>query len=200
MMRGPEPERIEMTRLLCAAAVAVVLAAAPAVADEFTDTLASALKAYNDGDVSGAREDLDYAGKLLGAMKSEALAKFLPAALPGWTREDADESDSAAGGFMGMFGGGTTASATYRKDAQSFTITLVADLPMVNGLGAMISGVAGLAGGKPIRIQRVQFTQGDDGLQGVVNNKVMVNVSGDASVEDKTAALEAMDFKALGDF
>jgi hypothetical protein len=64
----------------------------------------------------------------------------------------------------------------------------------------MISGVAGMGGGKPIRIQRTQFSANDDGLQGVVNGKVMVTVSGDASIEDKTAALEAMDFKALGEF
>ncbi len=200
-MRRLKPERIEMKRLLSATVVAVALAAGPVVADEFTDTLASALKAYNDGDVAGARADLDYAGKLLGAMKSDMLANFLPAAPPGWSKAAAaQDDDAAAGGFMGMFGGGTTASATYTKEAKSFTITLIADSPMANGLGAMISGVAGLAGGKPIRIQRVEFTQGDDGLQGVVNKRVMVNVSGDASLEEKTAALEMMDFKALGDF
>ena len=33
----------------------------------------------------------------------------------------------------------------------------------------------------------------------MVNERVMVSVTGDASVEDKTALLEAMDFKALGD-
>ena len=37
------------------AVLAAALVAAPAVADEFTDTLESALKAYEDGDVSGAR-------------------------------------------------------------------------------------------------------------------------------------------------
>ena len=141
---------------------------------------------------------LDYAGKLLNAMKSEALAKFLPEPQPGWIKAASD--DSSAGGFLGMLGGGTTAGATYTKGAQSFTITLVADSPMVNGIGAMVSGMAGMTGGKPVRIQRVQFTQNDDGLQGVVNDKVMVNVSGDASLEDKTAHLEAMDFKALGNF
>lgn len=188
-----------MTRLL-PAALALALAALPAAADEFTDTLASALKAYNDGDITGARADLDYAGKLLNALKSEALAKFLPAAQAGWVREEASGDEGAAGGFMGMLGGGTTASASYRKAAESFSITLVADSPMVNGLGAMISGMAGIAGGKPMRIQRVEFTQTDDGLQGVVNDKVMIQVSGDASLEAKTAHLEAMDFKALGDF
>ncbi len=71
---------------------------------------------------------------------------------------------------------------------------------MVSGLGAMITGMAGMAGGKPLRIQRTEFTESDDGLQGVVNGKVMVSVTGDASLEDKTAALEAMDFNGLGDF
>jgi hypothetical protein len=101
---------------------------------------------------------------------------------------------------MGMFGGGTTAGATYRNADSEFTIRLIADSSVVSGLGAMISGMAGLGGGKPIRIQRVEFTQSDDGLQGVVNKRVMVAVTGNAPLEVKTAALEKMDFKALGDF
>ena len=181
-------------------AVALALAGLPAAvcADEFTDTLASALKAYNEGDVTGAREDLDYAGKLLTAMKADALAKFLPEAPAGWTKEAADADEGA--GFMGMLGGGTTAAATYRKGAEDFTIALVADSSVVNGLGAMITGMAGLAGGKPLRIQRVEFTQNDEGLQGVINKRVMISVTGSAPLEAKTAALETMDFKALGDF
>jgi hypothetical protein len=172
----------------------------PVAADEFTDTLEGALKAYREGDVSGARQDLDYAGKLLTAMKSEALEKLLPAPLPGWTREEASEEDAAAGGFMGMFGGGTAASATYRKGTETATVTLVADSPMLSGIGAMITGMAGLAGGKPMRIQRTEFAEKDGALQGLVAEKVMVSVDGDASLEDKKALLEAMDFKALGEF
>jgi hypothetical protein len=189
---------ILMPRFACFA-FAATLTAFPALADEFTDTLEGAIKAYREGDVSGAREDLDYASKLLTAMKSEALEKFLPAALPGWSREAAAEDAAAAGGFMGMLGGGTSAAATYIKGTESLTITLVADSPMVNGLGAMISGMAGL-GGKPLRIQRTEFTAQDDGLQGVVNDRVMVSVTGDAPLEDMIAHLEAIDFKALGTF
>ncbi len=186
-----------MTRFL-PITLALALAGLPAAADEFTDTLDSALKAYNDNDITGAREDLDYAGKLLNAMKSESLSKFLPEPEPGWTKEAAD--DASATGFMGMLGGGTTAGATYKKGTETLTIALVADSPMVNGIGAMFSGMSGIAGGKPVRIQRVQFNSTDDGLQGVVNGKVMVSVTGDASIEDKTAYLEKMDFKALGEF
>jgi len=179
-------------------AVLALALALPAAADEFTDTLESALKAYRDGDVAAAQQDLDYAGKLLTSLKSVALAKFLPPALPGWTREEASDEDPS--GFMGMLGGGTAAAATYTKDGQEVTITLVADSPMVSGLGAMITGMAGLAGGKPLRVQRTEFTEQDGDLQGVVDKRVMVNVSGDASLEDKTAFLEAMDFKALEAF
>ena len=41
---------------------------------------------------------------------------------------------------------------------------------------------------------------GGGDLQGVVNGRVMVSVTGGASVEDKRAFLEAMDFGALGKF
>lgn len=188
-----------MRRIATTFLALAVVTAAPAAADEFTDTMQSALEAYQAGDISGARADLDYAGKLLLAMKSESLAKLLPEAPAGWTKEAAESEEGA--GFMGMLGGGTVAAATYRKGDEDFTITLVADSPMVSGIGAMITGMAGMTGGgKPLRIQRTEFATTDEGLQAVVDGKVMVSVTGTASVEDKTAALETMDFDALGDF
>jgi hypothetical protein len=187
-----------MTRILAAALL--VAAALPAAADEFTETVDSALSAYRENDIKGAREELDYAVKLLDAMKSASLAKFLPAALPGWTRQEASQGDAEGAGMaMAMFGGGTTASASYTDGTADMTITLIADSPMVSGLGAIFTGMAG-AGGKPIRIKRTQFTMNEGDLQGVVDNKVMVSVSGSASLEQKQAQLEAMDFEALGGF
>jgi hypothetical protein len=180
------------------ATLALVLAAASAAADEFTDTLQSALKAYEEGDVDGASADLEYAGKLLTAMKAESLAGFLPAALPGWTRAEADAAESS--GFMGMLGGGSAAAATYTRGSDELTITLVANSPMVSGIGAMITGMGAMTGSKPIRVQRTEFSMNEGELQGVVDGAVMVSVGGNASVEDKTAYLEAMDFDALADF
>ena len=57
-----------------------------------------------------------------------------------------------------------------------------------------------MGGGKPMRIQRTEFADNDGELQGVVDGKVMISVSGDATVEEKTAYLEAMDFKGLAGF
>ncbi len=175
------------------------LAFAPAAsADEFTDVVDGALEAYEQGDITVAREELDYAMKLLSDLKAQSLAGFLPEALPGWTRT---EADAEGGGMaMAMLGGGTTAAASYTDGSRELTITLMANSPMVSGVGAMITGMASLGGGKPIRIQRTQFGVNGDEMQGVVDGDVLVSVSGDASVEDKTAYLEAMDLKALGDF
>jgi hypothetical protein len=189
-----------MIRPLPAALAALLTAslAGPAGADEFTDTLESALKAYRDGDVTAARQDLDYAAKLLAAMKAESLARFLPAALPGWTRED--QGAEEGGGMMAMLGGGTTAGASYTKAGGSeMTITLVANSPMVNGIAAMVGGIASM-GGKPMRIKRTEFADNDGELQGVVDGEVLISVSGDATVAEKTAYLEAMDFEGLADF
>jgi hypothetical protein len=180
-----------------AAALTIGLIATPALADEFTDALDSARAAYQERDLKATREELDYAVSLINGMKAEMLGKLLPEPLPGWTRESVEGED--AGMAMAMFGGGTTASATYTKGTEDITITLVADSPMVMGLGGMLAGLAS-ANGKPLRINRTQFALNEGELQGVVDNKVMVSVSGSASQADKIAQIEAMDFEALGDF
>lgn len=188
--------RIPLAMALIAAAV--VAAASPAAADEFTEVVESALEAYAEGDITVAREELDYAMQLLTAMKADSLSTFLPEPLEGWTREAADAE--GAGPAMAMFGGGTAAAATYSRGAEEFTITLLANSPMVSGIGAMVSGMASLGGSQTVRIQRTQFSVDGDEMQGVAGGKVLISLSGNASVEDKTAHLEAMDFRALADF
>ena len=90
--------------------------------------------------------------------------------------------------------------ASYTKGTDELTITLVANSPMVSGIGAMITGMGAMTGGKPIRVQRTEFSMNEGELQGVVDGKVMISVGGNAGIEDKTAYLEAMDFDALADF
>lgn len=95
-----------MRRRLVTASVLVlscVTALSPARADEFTDVLQSALKAYGEGDIKVTGEELEYASKLLSGMKAAALGKYLPAAPAGWARED-DADSEGAGMAMAMFG------------------------------------------------------------------------------------------------
>jgi hypothetical protein len=186
-----------MMRFLCAVVI-LALAAGPSRADEFTDVLDEALAAYREGDVAGARDELDYALKLLGDMKAESLAGFLPAAPAGWTKEDADTE--GAGMAMTMFGGGAAAAATYRREADEFTLTLGATSPMVSGSAAMVSGMSSIAGSETRRINRPPFSISDGEMQGVVGGKVLVSASGTASADDMAAVIEQIDFRALGDF
>jgi hypothetical protein len=175
---------------------AVLLAAWPVAADEFEEVLESALEAYRAGDVTIAREELTYAQQLLTGLRADALAGFLPDAQTGWTREEVDTSAGAMA--MGMFGGGTAASATYRKGGEEFTLTLMADSPMVSGMAAMFSGMAGMGGNRSVRIQRQQFTIGDGEVQGVVGGAVLVQAQGRVPTDDMIAHIEAMDLAELG--
>lgn len=171
--------------------VFLALAQSPVLADEVADALREALRAYELGDVAVAREEAEYAVQLLAQQKAEGLTVFLPQALPGWSRA-VGEGQAHTGA---MFGVGLTASATYiGPDGQQFEIQLLADSP----IAAMFANPAMMgAFGQVRRINRVNFAvdpQGD--IQGMVG-KVLVQVSGSASVADKTAYLEKMDLRAL---
>lgn len=182
-----------MRTTLIAAALAAGLTPAETRADEFTDVVEGALEAYRAGDVDAAREDLDYAVKLLAASKAKGLVALLPEPVPGWTREDgADESMA-----MTMFGGGVTASAVYRRGDAEFTLRLVADSPMIASVAGMLGGMATLPGTDIRRIGRQTFAVGDGQVQGVVDNRILVAADGSATVDDMVATIERMDFAAL---
>ena len=97
---------------------AVLALALPAQADDFTDSVAAALEAYEKGDIKGAKEEIDFAAQILAQMKAEGLKAFLPAPMEGWERKD----DDGNSGAMAAFGGGQMASAAYWKDSENLTI------------------------------------------------------------------------------
>ena len=87
-------------------AAALVLAV-PAQADDFTDSVAAALEAYEKGDIKAAKEEIDFAAQILAQMKAEGLKAFLPAPMEGWERKD----DDGSSGAMAAFGGSRCASS-----------------------------------------------------------------------------------------
>jgi len=165
-----------------------------ASADDVTDTLESALKAYEEGDIKYALEELEYAKQLISAMKTDALSAFLPEAPDGWTREV--NSDANAG--LAFLGGGVGAEAEYRSDNDRFTISITADNPMVGAMAGMFSN-AGVMGVKMERVGRQKFMNQDGELTGLIDNRILVQASG-AAVEMMLPLLELIDYKALEDF
>lgn len=167
----------------------------PGLADEVTDTLTSALQAYEDGDLDYAIEELDYAKQLLQELSSQALTNFLPEPPAGWTREIPDEGSDGALAFLG---GGVAVEADYSNGSETFSLSIMADNPMVAGFAPMIAN-AGLLGMKMHRVGREKFFENDDQLVALIDNRILIQAEG-AAPEIMTPVLERIDFSALGDF
>ena len=178
------------------AAAMIALTPLMAQADEVTDTLEAAIAAYNDGDIGFALEELGFARDLLMAKQTESFGSFLPEAPEGWTREI--DNEMAAG--MAMFGGGTGVGASYSSpDGQEYySITMMADSPMVMSMGAIVQN-AGAMGMDVERVGRQRVAIGDDQAVALVNNRILVTVEGGDRAQMK-AAMESIDFDALSNF
>ena len=173
----------------------LIAAANPGLADEVTDTLSSALQAYEDGDIEYAIEELDYARQLLQDLSSQALTGYLPEPLAGWTREISDEGMNAGLAFLG---GGVAAEAEYTDGSTRFKVTIMADNPMVAGFAPMIAN-AGLMGMKMHRVGREKFYENDDQLIALIDNRILIQTEG-AAPEVMIGVLEGIDFAALEEF
>src|ERR1700734_2557480 len=88
------------------AAVLVVVAASGTRADDVTDQINEALKAYQNHDTQTAVAALVAAANLLRQSRADALKKLLPPVPSGWTADNAETSAVGAA----MLGGGITAS------------------------------------------------------------------------------------------
>ncbi len=183
-------------RFAFASAVFIALMPFSAGADEISDALDSAKAAYADGDIQYAIEELDFARQRLAALNTDALGAFLPAAPSGWTRE----VDTEMGAGLAMMGGGAGAEATYYNpnDGSQYTVTLIADNPMIAGISGMI-GQAALMGMKVERVGRQKFMVQDNEMTGLIANRIMVKIAG-ADVDTMKSVLEGMDFRAIGNF
>lgn len=190
---------MKVSAVICALALSAGTFASSAHADEFLTSLDAARKAYEKGDVNAVREELDYARQLLGQMRASNLEDLLPAARDGWERQKA-ESNSQAG--MAMFGGGTTTEARYTRDGDRVTIGIVADSPLIASMSMIFSNPA-LAGanGQMKRIKGQKALIKEDGeITTLVDGRILVTVSGNASAEDMQAWFEAIEFDKLKGF
>lgn len=166
----------------------------PALADEVSDTLSSAMQAYEDGDIDYAIEELEYAKQLLTAMKTGELEAFLPPAPEGYVRE-LDDSMNAG---LSILGGGVGTAANYSGPEGDMSVTIMANNPMVAGLAGMIQN-AGLLGMKLERIGREKFLWDSGQLSGLIDGRILVQIEAD-SKEAAMALAETMDFEGLKAF
>src|SRR6185312_7520675 len=94
-----------LIRILSALALLGAMAA-PVFADDISEAIDQAHKAYQSGDLTGAKQSLDLASQLIGQKSAERFATLLTNPLPGWT---ADKAQTATV----VLGLGSEASRTY---------------------------------------------------------------------------------------
>ncbi|WP_425097590.1 hypothetical protein [Tropicibacter sp. S64] len=181
-----------MTRII--ALIAALGAASPLYADEVTDTLQSAIKAYEDGDIQYALDEIDFARQTLMQMKTDSLGAFLPPAPDGWTVEVNSEMNTG----LAMMGGGVGAEANYSgPDGKSVKLTMMADNPMVASMSAMVTNAAAM-GMKVERIGRQRFAAQDSQIMGLIGNRVLIQAEGD--LDAARMLLEQVDYDGLASF
>ncbi len=167
-------------------------------ADDVTDQINEALKAYQKHDAPTALAALDAAASLLRQARADSFKALLPAAPSGWT---ADPGETTAVGAA-MLGGGTPASRKYPNGNQQVEVQIMADSPMLQGMAALIGSPFAAAGGMKTVVlagRRLTYTPDDNSYITLVGNKVIVKVAGNKGVAD--AALKsfigAIDFAAI---
>jgi hypothetical protein len=193
--------RAAMRRHLIGGALIVSLGlgiTAAARADDVTDQLNEALRAYEKKDLATASAALDVAQTLIRQMSADVWKTMLPEPLAGW---NADEAESTSVGAA-MLGGGTSVSRNYRKDSDNVEITLVTDSPLLQGMGALFSG--GMVTGSDMKLlvidgRKTTFTKSENSYQTMVSNKALVKVTGSKGVDDATlrAYLTAIKFQQI---
>ncbi len=169
-------------------------------ADDVTDSVEEALKAYKDKDYATAAQALDAAAQLVRQKRGELFKELLPDAPSGWEAEDA--TTSAAG--AAMFGGGVTAERNYTKGDSSVTVKFITDSPIMQGVMMMMGNpmFANADGGKLERIkgQKAIFKNkdGSGSVNVVVGGALLVQIeASDTSDADLRKFAESIDYAKL---
>ena len=184
--------------ILRALAVVTFLASmmgAARAGDEILDALDQARNAYKSGDMSNAKQSLDFASQLIGQKNAEGFAALLPNPLPGWK---ADRAQSTAVGAV-MFGASVASRSYSNTQGENVEVQITGDSAMVMQFATLLSNpqIAGTMG-KLIRVGSQRAIQSADGdINLVIANKFLVTVQGSGSAGDKAAYAQAVDIIKL---
>jgi hypothetical protein len=170
-------------------------------ADDVTEQVDEAMKAYADKDYATASQGLEAAATLIRQKRAEGLVQFLPKPPPGWSAEEA----SSQGAGASMFGGAVTAERIYTKGDARISVKFLTDSPMLQAVMMWISNpmVAGsdgklerIKGQKALVKYRADDQEGEINI--VVGGTLLVTIDGDdCALADLKGLAEGIDYSAL---
>lgn len=193
-----KPSLLRTVLALCAAGL--VAGSTSLRADDVTDSIDEAVKAYKANDFATAAQSLDAAAQLVRQKRGDQFKVLLPDAPSGWEAEEATSQSAAAA----MFGGGVTAERRYTKGDSSVTVKLITDSPIMQGVLMMMGNpmFANADGGKLERIkgQKAIFKNkdGSGSVNVVVNGTLLVQIeASQVSDKDLRTFAEAIDYAKI---
>ncbi|KIX14867.1 hypothetical protein [Dethiosulfatarculus sandiegensis] len=159
-----------------------LLAATPAFADDITDQIKAGMELYEQGKVTEAINELEFALAQMRQKKADALGDVFPDAPDGWKAEK-PQSEAAS---RAMLGGGISATRAYtQKNGKGRAeIQIMTDSPMIQSLSMLFNNPMFLQGsgkGKLIKVQgqKALLKSRSDKraeLQAMIDNKVLLEV------------------------
>ena len=185
-------------RILGVLAIAALTAPLPLHADEVSDALQAAVDAYASGNLGATASSLTMAKQALGNQQSALLAALLPAAPDGWTVTPSEDFTL----MFDMMGGGSGAEARYANadGSVSFTLSFIADNPMVGSMGAMLGNTQMMAMmGKVVMVGDQPVLEADGSLSTLIAARVLFQAQG-AATEVMLPVVQLIDFAKVGVF
>ena len=179
--------------------------ATPALADEITDQLNTARKAYESGELRSAVQTLQFAVASIQEKINLSLLELLPEPLEGW---NADEPQAQSGGMAAMIAGTNLSRRYYRDDGAEVDISITADSPLLSMMTMMLSNPMLMQTDPGTRVythggQRGMIKHEKDSdvweISLMIGGKIMIQVTGRGikDQQDVEAYLEAIDLAAI---
>jgi hypothetical protein len=184
--------------------VAPLLGSFPEVvpADVVTDVVIEALQQYEQGQLSSAADNLEFAAGLVRQQKAEVMKAILPKPLSGWEVEESLSTMMAAASY----GGGTAVQRVFQQGEKMVMVGFITDSMVLQSALMMFNDPAFAAanGGRFDKIAGnravVKYDSGDKSgeIGVVVNKRVLVSVRGSQVAEsDLYSYAKLIDFAGL---
>lgn len=176
----------------------IAVSTTPIYADDVTDQISEALKAYEKKDYSTASTALGAASTMIRQKRAENVAQALPKPLSGWSADEAETSQAGAG----LFGGGISAKRKYKKDGMQVTVSVVSDSPMIQAMSMMFSNPQFAGRNAKLIVvngRKVISNSKKNSLQTMIAGRILVSAEGKrkTSPEAVKQYLNAIDFSAI---
>lgn len=145
-----------MTKPLTKIGLAIVLSLGVTSlhADETSDQIESALKAYADKDYKLALEEIKFAEAQIQELVNKENQALLPEPPEGWKAKKANTKSLA------MLGSGTIMSREYTRDKQTMKIEIAANSPMLGMMSMMMKNPMMMASNPNIKPYRYKRNKG----------------------------------------